>query len=147
MIISPSFLPPTRFKVPLLSTAPSILSAMDINFLPLLISISAATDETGFIGCASKTGEGSLAYKVGDNVCKDQSKYEVTGYISEIQGNPELKVISYRWDQNMQTSWNPSTYTKGTTSIEDFYEEAASINYNCQGHGYGEVYTLKNLYC
>lgn len=104
-------------------------------------------DETGYIACASKTGQGNLWYKVGDNVCKENSKYSVCGYLSYIQGKPELKVISYEYNTSLDVTYNPAELSKGDVDINGFYDEAVNVNYNCAGHGYGEVVTLKNVYC
>lgn len=104
-------------------------------------------DFTGYIGVATRVGDGTIWDKVGDYVNKDTSKYEVTGYISEYLGNPELEVISYKWDQNLTVNVNPEAYSTDTINLTELYNKATAINYNCAGHGYGEVVTLKNLYC
>ena len=69
------------------------------------------------------------------------------GYLSYIQGKPELKVISYEYNTSLDVTYNPAELSKGDVDINGFYDEAVNVNYNCAGHGYGEVVTLKNVYC
>lgn len=104
-------------------------------------------DETGTIAVATDTPQGTLWYKVGNNVCKPESKYKVTGYISEILGNPELKIISYTWDQTMDVDWSLDVWKNETITLEQFYDRACDTNYNCAGACYGGVYEIKGLYC
>lgn len=104
-------------------------------------------DETGYIGCASKTGQGNLWYKVGDYVCKETSKYSVCGYLSCIQGHPELKIISYEYTPTLELDFDATKLSTKDVDIDGFYEEAVNTNYNVAGHGYGEAITLKNVYC
>lgn len=106
-------------------------------------------DETGVIGCATVVNSlgTSLWGKVSDYVCKPTSKYRITGYISEYLGNPELLVTSFEWDQNISLNIDYSKVTSETASLERFYEMSNSVQYNCAGHGYGEVVTIKNLLC
>ena len=103
-------------------------------------------DETGCIAAASPTG-GGLWTKVDDKQCLETSKYEVTGYISECLGHPELKVTSYEWKSDLNISWNVAALSPETVSVTQFYEKAKSMNYNCGGHGYGDVVTINNLKC
>lgn len=104
-------------------------------------------DDTDAIGCATKTGEGSFFNKVNDHQMKDTSRYTVSGYISIYLGQPEIVVTGFEWDQNLDVSLDIDTISKDNISITEFYEKAAAVNYNCAGHGYGEVYTIKGLTC
>lgn len=104
-------------------------------------------DETDYIGVATKIGEGTLWNKVDKYACGENSKYSVTGYISEIQGNPELKILSFQWDKTMEVNWSASALSKSTETLEGFYSKATNVKYNCAGHGYGDVITVKNLKC
>ena len=106
-------------------------------------------DATGSIGVATKTGnEGTCLWgKVGDHVCKDTSKYVVTGYLSEVLGNPEILVTSFQFDSSLDISWSASTISESSTDLAGFYNKAKNMNYNCAGHGYGQVVTINNLKC
>jgi len=106
-------------------------------------------DSTGSIGVATKVGnDGTTLWgKIDNNVCKETSKYTVTGYISEYLGHPELLVINFSWDQTLDISWNPEVISEETINLTSFYEKATNVNYNCAGHGYGEVVTVNNLRC
>lgn len=106
-------------------------------------------DETGVIGCATVVnGLGtSLWGKVSDYVCENTSKYRITGYISEYLGNPELLVTSFEWDQSISLNIDFSKISSETATLERFYEKATNVNYNCAGHGYGDVITIKSLLC
>lgn len=106
-------------------------------------------DETGYIGVATVVNNQgtSLWGKIGDHICKPTSKYIVTGYISEYLGNPELLVTSFAWDQNLDITLNVSDISEGVTTLKQFYEKSQNVNYNCAGHGYGEVITIKDLRC
>lgn len=104
-------------------------------------------DETGIMAVATTTAQNTLWMKAKDYVCQQTTKYKVTGYISEILGNPELKIISYQWDQTMDIDWSLDTWKDETVSLEQFYERACDTNYNCGGSAYGKVYEIKGLYC
>ena len=106
-------------------------------------------DATDYIAVASKrTGDGtSLWGKIDDHVCESTSKYIVTGYISEYLGHPEIYVESFTWDSTLDITFNASIISDTTANLDDFYSRAVSVNYNCAGHGYGEVLTIKNLKC
>lgn len=106
-------------------------------------------DETGYIACASLTtkGSNSLYEKVADHQCKDTSRYTVKGYISTYLDQPELVVESFVWDEKLDVKWNADKLIKKEVTISDFFDEAASVYYNCAGHGYGEIYSLKGLTC
>ena len=104
-------------------------------------------DETGSIAVATDTSsQGTCLWgKIGDYVCKDTSKYVVTGYLSEYLGHPEIMVTSFEWDESLDISWDASTLSKETVSVTEFYSKAQDVYYNCAGHGYGDVVTLNNL--
>ena len=104
-------------------------------------------DSTGYIGVASKvSGEGTSLYgKVGTYTCTDTARYVVTGYLSEYLGHPEILVTSFTWDSSLDVTWDPSVISDATVTIENFYNKAKDVYYNCAGHGYGEVLTLNNL--
>lgn len=106
-------------------------------------------DETGTIGVATVVNnEGtSLWGKIGDYQCKSTSKYIVTGYLSEYLGNPEILVTSFTWDQTLDINLDFSKIASETVTLEKFYEKASDVYYNCAGHGYGDVVTVKNLKC
>jgi len=104
-------------------------------------------DSTGYIGCASTpSGEGTTLFgKVGEYVCESTAKYIVTGYISEYLGHPEIMVTSFTWDKTLDISWDINVVTDATVEINEFYERAANTSYNCAGHAYGEILSLKKL--
>ncbi len=106
-------------------------------------------DASGAIGVATNvTGDGTTLWgKVGSNVCKPTSRYEVSGYISEYLGHPELMITSFTWDQNLDISWDADLLSSATIDLEGFYARAKNINYNCAGHGYGDIVTINNLKC
>lgn len=106
-------------------------------------------DETGSIGVASQVNNQgtSLWGKIADYVCKDTSKYIVTGYLSEYLGHPELMVTSFTWDQSLIINLDYSKISSGVISLEEFYTKAQNTNYNCAGHAYGDVVTINNLKC
>lgn len=106
-------------------------------------------DETGFIACASisTSKSNSLYDKVADYQCKDNSKYTVTGYISMYLGQPELMVTDYEYNSSLTTSYTASTLAECTYTINEFYNSAKGVNYNCAGHGYGKMISLKGLTC
>ena len=106
-------------------------------------------DATGSIGVATNvTGDGTTLWgKVGSNVCKSTSKYIVSGYISEYLGHPEIMITSFEWNQNLDISWNANLLSQATIDLEGFYTRAKNVNYNCAGHGYGDIVTINNLKC
>ena len=106
-------------------------------------------DATGYIGVATAvSGDGTTLWgKIDDHVCENTAKYTVTGYISEYLGHPELLVTAFEWNKNLDITWDASIISEATTTLTGFYEKAVNVNYNCAGHGYGEVITIKNLKC
>ena len=106
-------------------------------------------DSTDSIAVASKVdGQGTCLWgKVGDHTCEPTSKYIVTGYVSEYLGHPEIMVTSFSWDKDLDISWNPTVISKATTDLACFYTRATAVDYNCAGHGYGDVITINNLKC
>ena len=136
-------------KIDLVKTKASF--GLDVSYPGKVI----LADATGSIAVASQpSGEGTTLWgKVDDNVCKSTSKYEVTGYISEYLGHPEIMIKSssgketYTWDQNLDISWSEDVLSQETINLAQFYEKAKDVNYNCAGHGYGDVVTIKNLKC
>ena len=56
-------------------------------------------------------------------------------------------VTSFSWDQNLDITWNKEVISESTVDLAGFYEKAQNVNYNCAGHGYGEVVTINNLKC
>lgn len=108
-------------------------------------------DETGFIACASpSTNDGNTLWgKVADYAGKETSTYEVTGYLSMYLGQPEIYVPgkTYSYDSSLNIKCDVSSFSKGDISFDQFYDKAKAIKYNCAGHGYGDVYTVKNVLC
>lgn len=104
-------------------------------------------DSTGYIAAATDvTGDGTTLWgEVGDHVCKETSIYMVTGYISEYLGHPEILVETFEWGSNLPVTWNSEVISDAKVDIEGFYQKAKDINYNCAGHGYGEVVTMERL--
>ena len=106
-------------------------------------------DETGYITVASKDVSGSLFQKVSTYAGKDTSRYTVTGYLSMYLGHPEIYLDSdtYTFNQDLDVSFDGFSVSKGDISVEQFFEYGKKNEYNCAGHGYGEVYTLRGLTC
>lgn len=104
-------------------------------------------DDTGYIGAASKTGEGTLYAKVADYVGDADSKYTITGYISTYLGHPEVLPISYELDKTLPVTYNPSTLVDAQLEISNFWNTTKDIAYNCAGHGYGSFYKIPNATC
>ena len=104
-------------------------------------------DSTDAIGCATKTGDGTLFDKVNSYQMKDTSRYTISGYLSVYLGQPEIVVTSFMWNEKLDVTLDVDKISKDNISITEFYEKAAAVNYNCAGHGYGEVYTIKGLTC
>lgn len=136
-------------KIDLIKTKSSF--GLDVSYPGKVI----LADETGCIAVATQpSSQGTTLWgKIGDYVCQSTSRYEVTGYISEYLGHPELMIKSengkesFTWNQTMDVSWNEEVLSKETVSITEFYEKAKNVNYNCAGHGYGDVFTINNLKC
>ena len=106
-------------------------------------------DETDYIAVATETdSQGTCLWgKIDDHVCENTSKYTVTGYISEYLGHPEIMVTSFSWDKELVLDWNACVKAKEAVALDDFYTSAKAVNYNCAGHGYGDVITINNLKC
>ena len=106
-------------------------------------------DATGYIGVATAvSGDGTTLWgKIDDHTCESTSKYTVTGYISEYLGHPELMVTAFEWNKDLDITWDASIISEATTTLTGFYAKAENVNYNCAGHGYGEVITINNLKC
>lgn len=106
-------------------------------------------DETGYIGVATKVdSQGTCLWgKVDNHQCKPTSKYVVTGYISEYLGHPELLVTSFKWDTTLDIDIDFDEMSTGVVSLTEFYEEAKDTQYNCAGHAYGEVVTIRDVKC
>ena len=104
-------------------------------------------DDTGYIGAASKTGEGTLYAKVANYVGDADSKYTITGYISTYLGHPEVLPISYELDKTLPVTYNPSTLADAQLEIANFWNTTKDIAYNCAGHGYGSFYKIPNATC
>lgn len=104
-------------------------------------------DETDCIAVATKTGDGTLFNKVGDNQMKNTSFYEVTGYISTYLGQPEILCTEFTWLEEQNIPYTIENMSKADVTIPEFYQKAVDVNYNCAGHGYGDVVTLKGLTC
>ena len=106
-------------------------------------------DSTGYIACASSTGQGSLFYKVDDHAGESTSKYSVTGYLSIYLGQPEIYVPgnTYSFNSSLNVSYDPFTVSEGEIDMAEFYAKARDNNYNCAGHGYEGIYTVTGVKC
>ena len=105
-------------------------------------------DSTGYIGVATATkGDTTFWHKVNDHANEADSKYIVTGYISIYLSHPELVVTSYTWDKTLDISCDVASLSDATIDLEGFYTKAKNVDYNCAGHGYGEVVTVNTLKC
>lgn len=104
-------------------------------------------DATGYIGCASGTGTNTLWDKVAGYAGKDTSSYEVTGYLSMYLGQPELYVPgkTYVYNPDLNIKFDAKLHSKGATTVAQFYDASTEIMYNAKGHGYGDIYTVKNV--
>ncbi len=100
-------------------------------------------DETGYISVASR----ELLNKVSSYIGDEQSSYSVTGYLSIYLGHPEIYLESYTWDASLNKKFDAFESSNDEVSIDQFSELASSVNYNCAGHGFGEIYSLKALKC
>lgn len=104
-------------------------------------------DATDAIAVATKTGDNTLYDKVDNHSMKSTSYYKVTGYISIYLGQPEIVCTDFEYLPSVTSGVDISKITKGEITIPEFYNKAADVNYNCAGHGYGDVFTLKGLTC
>ena len=106
-------------------------------------------DSTGYIGAASNvSGDGTTLWgKVDNYQCGPEAKYIVSGYISYYRGNPEIYVTSFTFDKTLNISWNAEELSSGIITLTKFYEEACDVDYNCAGHGYGEIFTINSVKC
>ncbi len=108
-------------------------------------------DATGYIGCASKGGTSgtTLFGKVGDHAGEDTSRYVITGYPSMYLGHPEISVPdnSFTWDQNLDVDKDISKYYDAPITVEQYFNLAKDVQYNCAGHGYGDIVTINSLTC
>ena len=106
-------------------------------------------DSTGYIACASSTGQGSLFYKVDDHAGESTSKYQVTGYLSIYLGQPEIYVPgnTYSFNSSLNVSYDPFTVSEGEIDMAEFYTKARDNKYNCAGHGYEGIYTVTGVKC
>lgn len=102
-------------------------------------------DDTGYIGVASNDSPGDLYPKVKDHVGKETSKYTITGYLSVYLDHPEIVVTSFKLDSSLSVTCDPKTISTGNSTFQEFFENARDVNYNCAGHGYGEVYTFNHV--
>ena len=107
-------------------------------------------DSTGYIACASNNATGSLYYKVNDWAGNENSKYEVTGYISMYMNQPEIYIpdndanVGYKYDSSLSVSCDFSTIASVKT-IEEYYNDFSDICYNCAGHGYRDIVKINNV--
>lgn len=106
-------------------------------------------DSTGYIACASSTGQGSLFYKVDDHAGESTSRYQVTGYLSIYLGQPEIYVPgnTYTFNSSLNVNYDPFAISEGEIDMAEFYAKARDNNYNCAGHGYEGIYTVTGLKC
>jgi len=106
-------------------------------------------DATDYVVCATGvTSEGTTLYgKVGDNAGKDTSRFEVTGFPSISLGQLELCIPSrsFTWDEDLDVQKDIESYVYSTMTLDQFYETATDIPYNCAGHGYGNYVKINNL--
>ena len=112
-------------------------------------------DDTGYIAVTGTGAEGNLVDGVKSHVGKETSKYTIVGYLSIYLGHYEIVVDEAETDKNGKNGWDETlsvtcdvaTLSKQNITIEEFYDIAKDNNYNCAGHGYGEIYTIKNATC
>ena len=111
-------------------------------------------DATGYIACASNTGDGKTLFgKVGDYAGQDTSRYVVSGYLSIYLGQPELCVPNngnynwFTWNQSLDVTKNPDAYVQDTINLTQYYQLVKDVKYNCAGHGYGGYYRINGLTC
>lgn len=112
-------------------------------------------DDTGYIAVTGTGAEGNLVDGVKSHVGKETSKYTIVGYLSVYLGHYEIVVDEVAtnkngkngWDETLPVTCDVATLSKQNITIEEFYDIAKDNNYNCAGHGYGEIYTIKNATC
>ena len=108
-------------------------------------------DSTGYICSASNGGnEGTTLFgKVGSYAGTVDSYYEFSGYLSIYLGKPEIYVPdrSYEWNKDLEVNYDYTNLVKETIDVSKFYEYAVANDYNCAGHGYGDVYKINKLKC
>ncbi|MCQ2772814.1 MAG: hypothetical protein MJ238_06050, partial [Bacilli bacterium] len=108
-------------------------------------------DETGYIVVASSfSNDGNTLWgKLSDHAGKITSKYTITGYLSMYLNQPELYVSgkTFTWDENLDTNVDYKKYAKDVIDLDSFYDEAVNVNYNCAGHGYGEIHKVEGVRC
>lgn len=99
-------------------------------------------DETGYIVVAGK----DLYDKVSDDYALvDTSRYTITGNLSTYMGKMEIYLNSATLNQTLDVDINIPSYTLKAISLSEFYELCVDNDYNCRGHGYGEIYTFNNI--
>lgn len=128
-------------KISLIKTAKAF--GLDVSE-PSKIIIGDATDA---IGVATKTGDGTLFNKINNYQMKDTSYYKITGVISVYLGQPEILCTSFEWLKDTHSGVDLDKISKKSVSLEEFYTEAENVNYNCAGHGYGDIVTVTGLTC
>ena len=112
-------------------------------------------DDTGYIAVTGTGAEGKLIDGVKSHVGKETSKYTIVGYLSVYLEHYEIVVDEVEtdkngkngWDQTLPVTCDVAELSKKDITIEEFYNLAKDNNYNCAGHGYGEIYTIKNATC
>lgn len=102
-------------------------------------------DSTGYMCVASKDGNGTMYDKITGHAGKDTSRYSVTGFLSTYLGHTELLVESFTYNEYLEVSFDSWESSKGVKTIAEYYDIAAINEYNCAGHGYGDVYTINNV--
>ena len=106
-------------------------------------------DGSGYIACASLTGQNTLWDKTDSYANKANSYYQITGYLSLYLGHPEIfvndkEMITYNSSLNIPYDYESLAET---ITVDEFYTIAQNNNYNCAGHGYDNLYRLDNMYC
>lgn len=106
-------------------------------------------DDTGYIGVATNNTKDGTSFwgKVNDHAGKNTSVYTVTGYLSMYLNQPELYIESFTWNEGETMNLDYTSYSNGDITLDTYYDKATETNYNCAGHGYGDIYTVKNVYC
>ncbi len=100
-------------------------------------------DESGYIACSSS----ALLDKVGNYVGKVSSSYSVTGYLSMYLNHPEINVTDFEWKESLNKTFDAFSKNEGELTIDGFSTKASEIFYNCAGHGFGDIYTIKSVKC
>ncbi len=106
-------------------------------------------DSSGYIACASSTGDGTLFDKVSNYSGEATSSYSVTGYLSIYLGQPELYVPSntFTWNSSLGITFDAMSQHDGVISVSEYYTLAKAIKYNCAGHGYGKIVRMNDVLC